>query len=807
MRKPIWSLSFIMMVFMIALSGCGGRGFVKDASNVDLIPPENRGLAEPSMGSPSAAWSSSREYHNSNGLRLMKAAEGYAARIMGKPGGAGVTVAVLDTGFDLSHPDLDGTLWSLEDSTPDGIKHGTHVAGIIAARRNGEGVHGVAYNARLHAIQVLEESYPAELYGLASANVAAGIASAAGLDRTYEFLDKSNKGIIDETICKFGIGGECRTESTKEAKANIINMSLGGSDVNGQLRKAIKDAAGAGTIMVSALGNDELPSPSNSPANYMKSQANGLGIAVGALNVDGSSPATFSNRCGEVARYCLFAPGSNIRSTVPGNSYAPLSGTSMAAPHVSGAAAVLMAAFPNKSPRQIVERLLWTADENRYVAGSQTATSNVPGFIGQSRRINDYDGFGRLNLERAMTAWGDVRVATSGRGTASVRTSSVNLPPGFAAPSDRSALSNVVVYDDHMFPFFHDLNTAFRESAVPASDGVLLGFLSSLGRSSVLPIGKMADIGFSYNNDALNPKKRLGGTAAPQYSLHFQPAPNWDLTFGQGGSAIGFSNDFILNRTRRTVFQDSLSVNPFAAFVGRGSAVRLDWKLNENTTVAFGGNHGNGYFGSASTWLASVGLTRRIGGHLTIGARHGMLRENDAFLGIQSEGAFEAFSNATTHFFDISMEVRLSTNLALFGGASRGITRGGSPARNSLVSGLSDISAESFLIGSELHNLFGKDHLTLTVESPFRPSGATVRMNIPDAEIADGVVSYVPRTVDLTPEGRETRLQIVYEIDRGWGGDLGVIYISVGGYMRMEPNHNEAADNEYGVAAKMRLRF
>ena len=805
---------FIAILFLIfGLSGCAGRKLKKDDSYYNPTPPEDRGLSEPNTGSVSTAWSNSDEYRASNGLRLIKAAEGYAARVTGKPGGAGVTVAVLDTNVDLSHPELDGISATFEGLDSLYSDHGTHVAGTIAARRNGQGVHGVAYNAWLHAIEVLEDhedsTYVFPTIGDSAAMVAAGIASAAGLKKSYRHVTIHGDLILD-LWCRVPGLGYCQVDSDPSLEADIINMSLGGGDPIGEIGEAIKDAAGAGKIMVAALGNDGLTSPNGSPADNMKNQANGLGIAVGALGRSGRYGASFSNACGAVADYCVFAPGTSIRSTIQYGGYKALSGTSMAAPHVSGAAAVLMAAFPNKSPRQIVERLLSTADQPTFIKDEHLKPAErrgtVPGFE-EDRMVSASYGAGILNLEKAMAPWGDVRVSTSGMRTASVKASSVSLPPGFRAPSDNSTLSNVVVYDEHMFPFFYDLNTAFRESEAPASNGALVGFLSSLGRSSVLPIGNMADIGFSYNGNVLNPKRRLGEEEVAEYWLHFRPAPNWDVTFGQGGNSVGFSNDFVLNRTRRTVFQDSLSVNPFAAFVGRGSAVSLDWQMNEKTKVDFSGKHGNGYFGSASTWLASVGLTRQIGGYLTVGARHGMLRENDAVMGIQSAGAFEAFSNATTHFFDVSMEVRLSNDFALFGGASRGIASGGLPKQNSLVSGISDISADSFIMGGELQNLFGKDHLTLTVGSPFRPSKATVQMNVPDAEIADGVVSYAARTVNLTPNGRETRLQFVYEIDGDWGGDLGGISLSAGGYMRMEPEHNEAADNEYGTAVKMRLRF
>lgn len=802
---------FMTCIAVSALTACGdGREFHRDESHYNPTPPEERGLPEPGTGSPPTAWSDSDEYRSSNGLRLIKAAEGYAARNTGKPGGAGVTVAVLDTNFDLSHPDLDGRSWNLEGAASLRSDHGTHVAGTIAARRDGSGVHGVAYNAWLHAIEVLEGETGPYLFptiGDSAANVAAGIASAAGLTESYEFVSQTGEPILD-VACDLGVGGACRVDSDPAAKADIINMSLGGHDPLDEIEEVMGAAAREGTIMVAALGNEGKivrGTVGNAPARYMAQPGiAGMGLAVGALDEYGDDDADFSNLCGDVARYCLFAPGTNIYSTTRNGGYGSLSGTSMAAPHVAGAAAVLKAAFPNKSPRQIVERLLWSADSMSR-GKPVTFTSDVSGFEGQERRGDEYYGFGRLNLQRAMMPWGDVGVPTEETGLRPLATSLVGLPPGFRTPSKTSALANVVVYDEQMFPFLYDLNAAFRETGTPTDDAILEGFLSSLGRSSSLPVGRTATIGFAHGGGMpVAPGGREGGEAIEEYWLRVQPLPDVAVAFGQGGGAVGSSNDFVLDRTRRTPFRDSLSVGPYAAFAGEGPAASVDWRLDEGTTVDIASKRGDGYFESTRAWVASAGLTRRIGERLILGARHGVLREDDTLMGIRSEGAFESFSDTATRFFDVSVEARLSNDVTLFGGASIGAARGGAPERNSLVSSWSEVRADSFVVGGEFRNLLDKtDRLTLTAGSPFRPSEAMIRVNVPTEEVSDGIVRYSPQTVDLTPDGRETRLQFVYETD---AGDSTVSLVA-GGCLRMEPAHDETANTEYGAAAKVRLGF
>ena len=109
----------------------------------------------PRIGSLSSAWSSTTEYRaNREQFNAVKIAEGYAARTTGLPGGQGITVAVIDRGFDVGHRDLP----NLRAVSPFGESirrenHGTAVAGIIAASRDGNGMHGIAYNAELVGIQ------------------------------------------------------------------------------------------------------------------------------------------------------------------------------------------------------------------------------------------------------------------------------------------------------------------------------------------------------------------------------------------------------------------------------------------------------------------------------------------------------------------------------------------------------------------------------------------------------------------------------------------------------------------------------
>jgi len=234
------------------------------------------------------------EYVNSSGVRHI----GCEMTHNNGVDGTGVKVAVIDTGIDYTHEDLDanykgGYDFVFNDSDPfDGNNsHGTHVAGIIAAERNGIGVVGVAPNASLYAVRVLDSAG----FGTVSW-VIAGIEWAVDND-------------MDVAIMSSGTKEDCQP-----------------------LREACRNASDAGVLLVAAAGNTDGGNVTY-PARYDSV------IAVTATDLS-DSQASFSPIGPEVE---LAAPGVNILSTVVGaSSYGNLGGTSQAAPHVAGTAALII---------------------------------------------------------------------------------------------------------------------------------------------------------------------------------------------------------------------------------------------------------------------------------------------------------------------------------------------------------------------------------------------------------------------------------------------------------------------------------
>lgn len=276
------------------------------------------------------------EYYASGGLAQIHADEAYALGYTGK----GVTVAVFDTGLDPSNPEFAGKNISGYDYTyntttlTDMIGHGTHVAGIAAANRDGIGMQGVAYGADVMALQML--------LGATNESSSSDLVAGARL--------MADRGV-------------------RIANASWINfLGFTSPEFQDEIHQGLKYAEDHGVIFVFAAGNFGGPKPFD-PADVPEFMPDLQKQWIAVVSVDANNQISqFSNRCGIDAAWCIAAPGDNIYSTAPngsgigpGGNYANLSGTSMAAPFVSGALAIVEQVFPYLTSEQMVQTVLTTA--------------------------------------------------------------------------------------------------------------------------------------------------------------------------------------------------------------------------------------------------------------------------------------------------------------------------------------------------------------------------------------------------------------------------------------------------------------
>lgn len=237
----------------------------------------------------------------------------YIAWDMSTRRGAGVIVAVLDTGIDLSHPEFAGQLvpgWDFvnDDNSPyDDHNHGTHVSGVIAARtNNGTGIAGMAPLAKIMPVKVCN----------AGGSCASWFTAA---------------GIIHAT----------------DNRANVINMSLRWHTPSSTLEGAVNYALSRNVVVVAAAGNDY-----DTAYNYPASYPGVISVAAHDVNGTHASFSTYNDRV------TVSAPGVDIFSTVAGGYQGGWNGTSMASPHVAGVAALLISARVATTPATVREAII-----------------------------------------------------------------------------------------------------------------------------------------------------------------------------------------------------------------------------------------------------------------------------------------------------------------------------------------------------------------------------------------------------------------------------------------------------------------
>lgn len=355
------------------------------------------------------------EYYASNYMEVIKASEAYSRGWTGE----GVTVAVIDSGIDSDHTDLDdnliGTFSTISDgSTEDIFGHGTHVAGIIAAERNGEGMHGLAYNAKLISI----------------------------------------KAVLDNGTAFYSDIGKAAVLASQQG-AKVANTSVTGTlwytQYFGGIVDDFRTALDADTSLVFSAGNastDDPGYPAALPAFTEYADLltrDGAFFSVGAVDMDGNL-ASYSNKAGIAKDWHIMAPGGDIDwsnyqstdsiySTYLDNQYTTMNGTSMAAPIITASVAIMAQRFPYLKGSEIQDIMFATTTD-----------------LGEAG-VDAVYGHGLLNFEKAMAPIGDIVIPT-GASVASTNleyqatTSSIAASTAFGDALKIASMENTMILDD-----------------------------------------------------------------------------------------------------------------------------------------------------------------------------------------------------------------------------------------------------------------------------------------------------------------------------------------------------------------------
>lgn len=298
------------------------------------------------------------EYRRSTGAERSGAITAWQAGATGQ----NVTIGFIDSGINANSPEFAGRIAPASRdvsgqgrSVQDVSGHGTAVAAVATAARNETGIMGVAFNATIAAFRA-DNGQCSDGCNYTDASIAAGVDAAVA------------------------------------ANARVINISLGGSPAASSLRSAFTRAVNAGTVLVFSAGNDGNIQPDPLPMAALNVTGPSHVIITGSVD-DTGTISSFSNRAGIARDNFLVAVGERVRSFDHTGQAFLYSGTSFAAPAVSGAVALLAQAFPNLTGARIAEILLTTADD-----------LGAPG-------VDVIYGRGRLNITRAMSPIGQTSLA------------------------------------------------------------------------------------------------------------------------------------------------------------------------------------------------------------------------------------------------------------------------------------------------------------------------------------------------------------------------------------------------------------
>ena len=629
--------------------------------------------------------------------------------------GRNAVVAILDTGFQGNHIELktqfastsmyDATLRRAV-ATTDGNGHGTHVAGIVAGSTGTGYSYGIAPDARILPIKVFSST----TWTASSTALADGLKYA-----------------------------------TANRAVSVINMSVGGSGPLGAtFETALRSAIAADKLIVASAGNSAGTAPVW-PARYAKETwANGQIIAVGAVDAS-NRIASFSNRAGDTARWFIVAPGVSVVSSYKNGGYAYMSGTSMAAPIVSGAAALLEGAWPQLRAAQVASILF------------QTATDlGTPG-------VDSVYGWGLLNVSRAMQPVGTLSVPLSGSTT--LQSSSAAMQTSVASWSGLRAAAadgqfRGITVDDFNRDFKADFGSGIRAPAIERISDAL----SAAGRA--LQVTEQVHADGSRFLAAVD-EQRPGGLRAADGATRSLIASSAVFSL-DGGRELAFATGSLAGSYFGLADTDAQLANPYLGLARSATQLAFGYRqgalslkagvLDAGLNAAQARQHDWTHAGGGRAALGE--LNYALGGAAMIGFQVADIAEQESWLG-NAAGDALALEQAHTRTVTAHASYRLGKNAMLAAHYSIGRTE---DARGrGLLTAAENVRSEAFALGFVGQDaLVRGDRLTAVLSSPLRIAGGRARVVMPVAITEGGETVFESRRISLAATSREMKLGLDY---------------------------------------------
>ncbi|MGB5225590.1 MAG: S8 family peptidase [Arenicellales bacterium] len=680
----------------------------------------------------------STEFLNQWGLRAINVLPAWNSTT-----GSGIVVASLDTGVNASHFELADKVISVAGgSTVDvdgGGGHGTSIAGVIAAGFNGAGMIGVAYDSRILPIGVADSRRFAN-----SNSATAGINLAAS---------RGDVRIISITYA---------TVFSEPQNSAIIN------------------AMNAGKLIVMRAGNDSQANPDVPPSVY--NQFNGRGIIVGALG-GGNNLISISNKAGAAANVYMVAPGEGIYA--PGNGcndcFTRWTGTSIATPHVAGAAALILSQNPGLSSQEVTEILFNSATD-----------LGAPG-------VDPVYGHGLLNAAAALSAQGDLDSSSSSSSAAlGVGIAALAVGGGIAYfwnknQKAKESLDKTLVFDSYDRPYIMNLNRAL---SVQNSAPTLFNVMNMFDRQTRSVGIDMSDkLSLTMHARTNNPTDYVFLKDSDPFLEVDEQVRDEDLAMKMAGNfknglsfsmqhnyapSSGFDKVGDLSLSENFIWSSSYG-SQYMGFGNLSDSLSLGYQANNKLAFKLGANRvddnlENGQSSNAVMLQGSYAPTEKS----SVSLRVNNLYENGNLLGGASSGAFSV-SNANTTAVGVTGKYKVFDKFSLFASFTGGFTNV-SEQQGSFLQSFSGLRSQSWgtgVIGSSLFRY--NDRAGFAISSPLRVSNGKADLVVPQSlDGSRNIVSDSTR-VSLAPEGSELDFEAFYRMNLSHRTQLGtsVTYRSI----------------------------
>lgn len=739
-------MGIFLVLTLLVLSACGSSSperapLPSGPTQPPPPPPPPPGPTSPLPPIPNSPFNTN-EFRFSYALQAINPIPAYDL------GGTGrnVVVAVIDSGFDPTHSELQGKFDPASTDLISGNNrgsidgpdnHGAQVAAVIVAAKNDRGMHGVAFNATVLAIRI----------------------------------DANNS--CDNGDCSFFVSdiAEAIIYAVNNG-ADIINISLGGDGITQALLNAFAFARDNGVLIITSAGNDNMSEPNVFSQTPALLQFLGSGLIVGAVDAN-LDLASFSNRGGDSRQAFLVAPGVSVGTIQVNNIFTRVSGTSFAAPYVTGAAAILLSMFPNLTGQDLFDIL------------TQSATDLGP------NGLDPRFGHGLVNIGAAIQPLGQTAFVTaSAEGDSTTDVPTDETGSGFSiafgdALFQIDGLSQVMMLDGFRRSYFVDA-TAQMINLYSSSFSLEAALDSHRNTQSLfLPIssGEGFSISFSDPNQRIRPFIESLSMATQMQLENKTPYLFFDADISKKmavGVSFGFNPGMALDRMTGvgSLNQDFLAARfdsaPHLSLSQNTKSLSLFRKLSSKTSAIIGTSFGAYDFSKQLPFADNLPLARAISSYLRVNHREGrfrfslttgFLKEDNAILGSISTGALSLGSGAITSFVGFKTDVGLGKGFAFTGQYTAGWTS----IENALQTFVMDTSTfrtSSFSAALTRKNLFLKnDRIGIAIYQPLRVESGQISLNLPTGRnYAPDQILFTDETGSLAPSSRQLDVEVSYRI-------------------------------------------